>query len=180
MNVILAVALLLIPLSSIAQDKESDGDPFDMSSTTEQVRALGIPSVSEVDDLENSARQLFLAGNCAEAMPILEEYAKRANWLANLISFGLDPYYDASYDDRKNYPYAKLEKLIPYESLSNKYKRKRNIAIAMQGECLAKSGDKEKAVSYLVRALELFDVGADTERWWERTRNNLYDLIGLK
>lgn len=182
MNSILTVLLFLISLSAIAQDKASDIDPFDVSSTAEQAKDLGISTISEVDDLEDSARKLFLSGNCTEAMPVLEEYAKQANWIANLISSGLAPYYGASYDDRENYhdgePYSELQKLVQYEKVSNEYKRKRNIAIAMQGECYAKSGDKERAVSYLVKALELFDI--DTVRWWKRTRNNLYDLIELK
>lgn len=178
MNMTLVIVLLLMPLSAVAQDKASDDDPFDISSTTEKVAELDVPTISDVDTLENSAKQLFNAENCTEAIPILEEYAKKANWLANLISSGLDPYYGASYDDRKDYPYIKLKPLIPYESLSNKYKRKRNIAIAMHGECLAKSGDKAKAVSYLVKALDLIHI--DNEGWWKRTRENLYEIIGVK
>ena len=167
-----------MPLSAIAQDKLSDSDPFDISSTAEQAEELGIPTISEVNALEDTARQLFNSKNCVEAVSILKEYARKANWLANLISSGLDPYYGASYDERKDYPHHALQRLVPYEKLSNKYKRKRNIAIAMQGECLAKLGDKEEAVSYLVKALDLLDI--DDGTWWKRTRDNLYEIIGLK
>ena len=178
MNVVLSMLFLLIPLSAIAQDKVSESDPFDISSTAEKAEELGIPTISEVDTLEEFARELFNLENCTDAIPVLEEYARKANWLANLISSGLDPYYGASYDDRKNYPFQKIQKLVPFESMSNKYKRKRNIAIAMQGECFAKIGDEKKAVSYLVKALDLINI--DNEGWWKRTRENLYNIIELK
>ena len=84
----------------------------------------------------------------------------------------------AHHDDRKNYPFSKLKPLIPYEKLANSYKRKRNIAIAMHGECLAKLGDTHQAVSYLVKALDL--IGIENEVWWKRTRENLYNIIEVQ
>jgi hypothetical protein len=142
------------------------------------VSELGVVTMPEVDALEIKAKELFNAGEYKSAIPILIEYSKKANWLANLISATLDPYYRASYDDRKSYSYAKLKPLIPLESLANDYKKKRNIAIAMQGECLLKIGDEKGAVPVLLKALDLIEI--DNDVWWERTRNNLLKIIKVE
>ena len=65
---------------------------------------LGLPTIDLVTYLKNQAIETFESGNYEEALPLLEEWAKQANWLANLISGGLEPYYSASYDNRKNIP----------------------------------------------------------------------------
>ena len=155
---LMAFMVLLFSLSGHTQEKQKQSDPFDLSTSQKQVKELGVPTVSEVQRLENKATNLFNTNKCKEAIPALEKYAKQSNWLANLISAGLDPYYGAPYQKRKNYPYSKLNELIPYEDLSNSYKIKRNIAIAMHGECLIKIGDKRSAVSYLLKALDLISL----------------------
>jgi hypothetical protein len=78
-------------------------------------------------------------------------------------------------DDRKDYSYEKLKPLIPLERLANDYKKKRNIAFAMQGDCLIKTGDNKSAIPVLLKALDLIHI--DNDVWWERTRNNLLKVI---
>lgn len=173
----LALVLLLFSSVSFAQESKI-ADPFDLSASTSKVSELGVVTMPEVDALEIKAKELFNAGEYKSAIPILIEYSKKANWLANLISATLDPYYRASYDDRKSYSYAKLKPLIPLESLANDYKKKRNIAIAMQGECLLKIGDEKGAVPVLLKALDLIEI--DNDVWWERTRNNLLKIIKVE
>lgn len=166
--------IAIISLNAIAEEKKIS-DPFDLSASASKVDELGIVTKSEVDALEEKARLLFNAGNCKAAIPLLTEYSKKSNWLANMIAATLDPYYGASYDDRKSFPYEKLKPLIPLESLSNDYKMKRNIAIAMQGECLVKTGDNKTAIPVLLKALDLIDIENDV--WWGRTKNNLLQVI---
>ena len=171
--------LVLVLLSTIIFAEESKiVDPFDLSASTSQVDELGVITKPEVDALEVKAKELFNAGDYKAAIPVLIEYSKKANWLANLISASLDPYYGASYDDRKSYSYAKIKPLIPLETLANEYKKKRNIAFAMQGECLLKTGDKKGAVPVLLKALDLINI--DNDIWWERTRNNLLSIIEVE
>lgn len=166
--------IAIISLNAVAEEKKIS-DPFDLSASASKVDELGIVTKSEVDALEEKARLLFNAGNCKAAIPLLTEYSKKSNWLANMIAATLDPYYGASYDDRKSFPYEKLKPLIPLESLSNDYKMKRNIAIAMQGECLVKTGDNKTAIPVLLKALDLIDIENDV--WWGRTKNNLLQVI---
>ena len=79
-----------------------------------------------VDAIEVEARALFNADDCQAAIPVLADYSQKSNWLANMIAASLDPYYGASYDERKDYPYSKLSALVPLETMANEYKTKRN------------------------------------------------------
>jgi hypothetical protein len=161
-----------------AEKEQINVDPFDLSASQSKVKELGVITKTEVDALEEKAKKLFNSGNCKSAVPALKEYSKKSNWLANLIASSLKPYYSASYDDRKSYPYEKLKPLIPLEKLSNDYKQKRNIALAMHGECLLKLGNKDEAVPVLIKALDLINI--DNEAWWKRTRDNLLSIIEVK
>ncbi|EOX3413601.1 hypothetical protein ACPFUN_003653, partial [Vibrio cholerae] len=166
---------VLVSFSSFAETSKSTADPFDLSTSTQLVGELGVITKADVDKLEEYSTKLFNEGNCQEAIPVLVEYSKKANWLANMISSTLEPYYGASYDDRKSFPFEKLKPLIPLEKMSNEYKSKRNIAFAMQGECLIKMGNKEAAIPVLLKTLDLLSL--DNEVWWKRTRNNLLEII---
>ncbi len=174
MKKIILFTLALTPLNAFSEEKKIV-DPFDLSASASKVEELGVITRPEVDALEEKAKNLFNSGNCKAAIPVLIEYSKKSNWLANLIAATLDPYYGASYDDRKGYSYDKLKPLIPLESLSNDYKKKRNIAFAMQGECLTKLGDNKGAIPVLLKALDLIDI--DNDIWWTRTNNNLLEII---
>lgn len=166
--------ILVMSIPAVAQEKEVS-DPFNLQESSSKVDELGVITMSDVDGLENEVKELFSEGKCDEAEPKLEEFARKANWLANIIASTLDPYYSASYDERKEYPHSKLLTLIPLETLANDYKKKRNIAIAMRGECLLKEGDLETAVPVLMKALDLIEL--DDDVWWQRTRENLLKTI---
>ncbi|MDQ8205831.1 hypothetical protein [Pelagicoccus sp. SDUM812003] len=176
-NLILLTFLASIGTLCFSQDKEAK-DPFDLSASSSKIEELGVITKAAVDELEIRARSLFNEEKYEDAIPVLEEYSKKANWLANMLAATLDPYYGASYDDRKDYPYKKIQPLIPLETMANEYKSKRNIAIAMRGECLLKIGNKKEAIPVLLNALDLIDI--DNETWWQRTRNNLLSIIEVK
>lgn len=165
----------LFSLFANAEEIKAPSDPFDLSESASKIKELGIVTKSEVDKLELRAQELFKAENCKEAVKTLAEYARKANWLANMISANLDPYYTARYDDRKKYDFNKLKPLIPLESMSNDYKRKRDRAFVMQGECYLKMGNKEEALPLLLKALDLLNLEED--EWWERARKNLLTII---
>ena len=170
--------LAALATSNVYAEETKSVDPFDLSASASKVKELGLITKPEVDALEEKAKSLFNAGDCKAAIPVLIDYSKKSNWLANMIQASLDPYYGASYDDRKGYSYAKLKPLIPLETMANDYKKKRNIAFAMQGECLIKVGDEKGAIPLLLKALDLIDI--DNDVWWERTRNNLLKVIKVE
>ena len=166
----------MLLLISVAFTQEAK-DPFDLSSIMEKIDEIGVPTVESVANLETIANELYNANKWEDAAEALNNFSKNANWLANLIKSGLDPYYGASYDDRKEYPYKKIKPLIEYESLTNEYIRKRNQAIIMEAECYEKLGDNKKAVALYRKGLELVNI--NNEVWWEKARLGLYNLIGL-
>ncbi|WP_394171340.1 hypothetical protein [Saccharospirillum alexandrii] len=172
------VFLITIMFSSTAfSETEEFDDPFDVSESQFEIAELGIVKRVDVDALEERSRELFNSGDCVAAIPVLDEYARKSNSLANIIAQALEPYYSASYDDRQDFPRERLMPLIPLETLSNNYKQKRNIAYAMHGECLLKLGKEEEALPILSRALDLIEI--DNETWWVRTRNNLLQIVGV-
>ena len=103
MKYIWMFCLALFSGSLFAQEA-AEVDPFDLSSSESKVQKLGLVTQPGVEALEQKAKELFNSGQCAEAIPVLEEYAEKANWLGNMISASLDPYYNASYDDRDDFP----------------------------------------------------------------------------
>lgn len=179
MRIIILVSMIwLLSWSNLIAQENESSDPFDVSTSVSKIEELGVITKPEVDGLESEARDLFKTGKYEEAIPVLEEFAKKANWLSNLISANLDPFYSADYDERKEYPYHLIEPLIELEKMANDYKRKRDIALAMQGECLLKIGNEKDAVPVLLKALDLLDLHNDY--WWERTRTNLLTIIKVQ
>lgn len=171
-------ALSLFALSASAEEKAEPSDPFDLTESTKQVSELGVVTQKEVDALQTKATELYTAEDCQAALPVLKEFVRKSNWLANMVHATLDPYYGASYDDRKEYSYEKISKLIPYENLANGYKRKRNIAMAMQADCHTKLGNTKEAIPLLLKTLDLLEL--DNDIWWDKTRENLMQITGVK
>ncbi len=167
---------VLLSASAFGQSAAAESDPFDFSSSASQVDRLGIVTKPEVDELRRVVTEHFNAGNCDAALPLLEELSRKSNWLANMVSSTLSPFYSASREDRRSY--VKIVPLIPLENMSNEYKNVRNVAFAMQGECLTKIGRQEQAIPVLLKALDLLTL--DDEEWWERTRNNLLEIIEVE
>ena len=161
--VLCAAILISLPVFAFADD----GDELDVSTTAEKIAELGVPTVDTVKELKSKADNLWNAENWAEAAEAYETYAAKANWLANLITKGLEPYYSSSSDDRKSVPSAMLTKLAIYERMANNYKSERNRAIMRRGICYYKLGDYANALTYLSKALELIPA-SDTDIVWSR------------
>ena len=86
--------LLIFGMVAAAQEKtEVKKDPFDLSVTARQVKELGVPTAAEVAALEAKANELYASEQWKEAAVALDQFARKANWLANLIVAGLEPYY---------------------------------------------------------------------------------------
>jgi hypothetical protein len=120
----------------------------------------------------------FDSSDCESAIELLDTWLETSNWFSNLIAQGLEPFYGASYDDRENFSYNKLDKLVPLENLANEQRTDRNHALVMKAECLAKLDRDVEAAATYGRALELIDV--DDWEWWTRAANRLYELIGVQ
>lgn len=171
--------LVLCASVALAQEsapQERERDPFDVSAAAKMTKELGVPTTSEVQALEQEAKRLYDSGNCKAAEVALDKFARKANWLANLITGGLQPYYDAPYDERRGF--SGVNALVPFESLANDYRTKRNRAIVMRAECLLKLGQTSDGVMLLINALDLIDI--DDHEWWSRARMQLYSVLEVR
>lgn len=170
---VLALALMLPCLSTLAEE-----DAFDMTADQETVAELGIPTVSTVAALKAEADKLWAAQDYSAAAAAYATYAKQANWLANLISAGLDPFYTASSSDRKGWSPSVLSwnDLTGPENSANDYKAERNRAILQHGLCYYNLGDYENALPLLLKALDLIEL--DQESYWKDAMAALYAIIG--
>lgn len=163
-------------LNAQEQEKKQQADPLDISVELSKIDELGVPTLSLVDEMKAKADNLFENQQWAEAYTAYDEYAKKANWLANIIAQFLEPYYSASYDDRKNVGFKRLSQLTPYERKANEYKRERNIAYVKMGLCKKNLGDTKTAAAVLLRALDLIDISQTDD--WDKATEALSEIIG--
>jgi len=170
-----ATALILTLTAAFAVDEaaKKEQEPFDITVIQKRIEEAGIPTPAVVQQLEAKANALAKEGKWQEAADTYDMLAKSADWLANLIYAGIEPFYEASYDDRKNYPIKDSD--LKLENQSNYYKTKRNEAMIYQAECYVRLNDTKRAIPLLVRGLELIHL---TEmELWARARKDLYLLI---
>lgn len=178
-SLVLMVTMLMTGLVAVA---EGTTDEFDVSADAAKVSELGIPTVSSVAELKSKADSLWKAGDYQAAAEAYSIYAKNANWLANLIAAGCEPYYGGSKDERSSFYSATkggfYSTVYNGERKSNSYKSERNRAMAYEALCYYKLGDYVTAVPLLTKALDLIEI--DEVDYWELCTNALYDIVGLK
>lgn len=171
---VLCLVLLLGVTTVLAEDA------FDTSADTKQVEELGVPTLTSVAELKSEADSLWSQEKYDEAAVAYAIYAKQVNWLANLVSAGLDPFYNASSSDRKDYypsdTSMRVGALASHERKANEYKEERNRAIMQEGLCYYYLNDYESALPLLLKALDLFSL--DEVANWQITMNALYTIIG--
>jgi len=175
-NYLTIITLLLLSGSLFSQ--EATPNPLDFSKEQLLIEENGLPTLKTVDEMGVKANELYLQNNWEEAIAAYELYSKNTNWLANIISTSIEPYYGASYDDRKAVGFKTLNMLIPIEKKSNFYKKERNKAILRMGMCYYKLGNNEKAASYLLKALDLIDIDSTEE--WNEAKSTLFSIIGYE
>jgi len=147
-------------------------------STTEQVKRLGVPFPNEVDSLRERAYGLYKADSCSTAVPALQTHAEKANWLANVISQGLEPYYNASYDEQESMSVGRMTELAEFETSSNELKQQRNRSYVLVAECEREMGNPNLAMVYYMSALDLISI--DNEDLWDRAKSGLYETVGVE
>jgi len=105
MKRILFVAILLFStLNLFSQTTETKNeviiDALDISMQKEQIEKYGVPTLSVVEEMKKKADALYDAQSWEQAAVAYEIYAQNVNWLANLLSQCVEPYYSASYDKK--------------------------------------------------------------------------------
>ena len=170
----LAISILAFATAFSADEPaKKEPDPFDVTALQKRMDEVGVPTPTTVQQLEAKATALAKDSKWQEAADAYSALAKNANWLANLIHAGIEPFYNASYDDRKSYSIKDSD--LKLEKQSNEYKNMRNQATVAQAECYIRLNDIKRAMPILVRSLELINV-KDAELW-ARARKDLYSII---
>lgn len=173
--------LFMFPTMTAFAEATTDVDSeFDLSAEQQKIEELGIPTVSSVATMKSEADTLWDNKDYEAAAVAYSKYAKHANWLANIISSGLEPYYSASYDKRKSWYPTKLSSsnLTDAESTSNDYKAERNRAMLYEGLCYYYLNDYETALPLIIKALDSIEINDETN--WGLGMDALYSIIGYK
>jgi hypothetical protein len=154
---------------------KKEPDPFDITAIQKRIEEVGVPTPAIVQKLEAKATALAKDSKWQDAADAYGALAKNANSLANLVHTGIEPFYNASYDDRKSYRIKDSD--LKLESQSNDYKTKRNEAMVAQAECYIRLNDTKRAMPLLIRALELINVKDAV--LWARARKDLYSIVQI-
>ena len=170
--------LALVAQMAFAQDdnKKKEIDPLDVSRELQKIADNGVPTVESVAQKKLTADTYYEEGMWKEAIEAYKIFAKDANWLANILSQCLEPFYSASYDDRKNVSYATLSKWSPYERSANEYKGQRDQAYIRIGLCYKQLGEIDNALAYLYKGLDLVNMKATKD--WDEAATALAEIVG--
>ena len=178
---IIILAACMISAAAFAQTNDNKPAPEDillsLDAEKSYVEAYGVPTVGMVEELRIGAEELFAQEEWEKAIPAFIELANKANWLANLLSQCVDPYYHAPYDDRKSASFTVLNKYTPYEKASNNYKKLRDHAFVRVGLCFKNLNKPNDAVMYLYKALDHMSMKASLD--WETASSAIAELTGF-
>ena len=178
--ILLAVGMALsIPVYAEEDEDTNDvsvSDELDISSQKKDVEENGIPTPAIVEDLLKEATDYWNAKDYQNAASAYAEVASKSNYLANLISQGLEPFYSKRHDDEYDSSYVFA--LAGFESRSNEYKKIRNSAFVKEALCYYYLEEYTAALPLLHKSLDLIQVD-DTENW-TLAREALYDIIDIE
>lgn len=167
--------LLLLVFNFGIVHAQDEVDPLDLTQELEKIEKYGVPTIETVDAMKIKADELYTTESWEQAADAYIAYAENVNYLANLIKSGLEPYYGASYDNKKNISSSMIKKLVPHENKFNNYINSRNEAFTRIAICYYKASNHKKALPYLLKALDYIDI-EDTENW-VLAMDALYDII---
>lgn len=179
MIVIALLAALVTSLMTVTRAQEDTVSPEDLGEYQALVDSGVFPTAGNVALARQAAMAAFDSEQCESALPLIEEWISMANWHANLISAGLEPFYGALSSDRTDWfgrqTADKRSALIALEQSVNDARRQRNLGYVMRAECLAAVDRPLEALATFARALDLIDI--DDTQLWERAQTGLYELI---
>lgn len=169
---ILTIAVLFISTSAAYAQSE---DPMDMAGSERAISDAGIVRMSDIDALKERTSQLLAEGDCAAVVPELVELSKQSNFLANVIRAGIEPFYDASLEDRRSFVITSA--LIDREREVSGLLETRNRAWVDEGLCHSEMGDDRTAIVRLTHALDY--IGIDETETWTTARNAIWRIVGV-
>lgn len=173
-RILVTIGILMV---FVGVTRAQEKDPMDISSEMEKIEKYGVPTIASVEKMKHFSDSLYDAKAWEAATEELEKFAKNANWLANLLSQCGEPYYSASYDDKKNMSYSTLKPFAPFETKANSLKAERNEAYVKMGICQKELGNTKKAVAYLYKGLDLLSI--DQREYWLIAKDAIAEIVGF-
>ncbi len=181
MKSLFLLTLVLASCLAFAQETESADDfiedPTDISAYLERF-SEGVPIAADVQQVKQQATAAFEAGNCEEALPLLEAMAKQSNIMANILRQTLEPFYSGRFDDREDFNITSVNELIENESNSNSYVQDRNSAWVMLGECELQAGNRDRALGFFSEALDYISLQPEELDNWKRAAQGVMEIVG--
>ena len=178
-NIAVMAAVLLLSVAGFAQE---DPERLDLSLLVAQVDEIGLATLDSVAALKQRSEDLVAQGNCQEAIPVLDEWAKSANQLAHFLRIGMEPFSGARGIDQQEYARSTKVAFQMFASVvlrAMELRRQRNQAMVLQAECQVAIGNPDLAASIYYQALDLMTLGKEEREYWDRARTGLYKLVGF-
>lgn len=159
---------------AISEDEGTDLSRYQVVGETETQVTL-----QDLDRREGPIREMIASANCAEALPLIVEFAEDANVLANIIRQSLEPFYSARNDDQESISRGDpgFQSLVNAERTSNGLLRLRNEFWVIEAKCLIEQNQSSAAVNRLFRALDFID-GIQERQLWLEARELLWEQVG--
>jgi hypothetical protein len=181
MAVIALAGALVAPLTTVTYAQEDTTSPEDLGKYQALVDSGVFPTAGNVERARLAALSAFDSGQCERALPLIDEWTRMANWHANLITAGLEPFYGALSSERNDWfgrqTAERRSSLVELERSANRYRSQRNLGMVMRAECLAAVDLPLESLATFARALDL--IGIDETELWMRAQTGLYELIEL-
>ncbi|MBC6439268.1 MAG: hypothetical protein GDA49_02425 [Rhodospirillales bacterium] len=171
MKKLLLTAFILLASANIAMAQEvsaTDLSHYELFEEGETFKTL-----DHLQAMEEAYEALLIEGNCGAAIPAIVEFYEAANRLSNLIRRGIDPFYDASRDERSG---VDVSGLVAAEKTSNDLIEQRNRAWVEEAKCLLSEGKKQAGIIRLYRALDY--ISTRERELWEEARRLLWAEVG--
>lgn len=173
-----AVVVSFSCLSSTANAQSEE--EIDLSRYTVVEEGDKPTTLTELDLMQLGYKSLLKSEGCPAALPDIVQFAQEVNKTSNLIQQGVEPFYDASRDDRSQLmsrDRTLFDRLLNAEREANSLRMRRNEAWVDEAKCNLESGRTGLAVSQLFRALDFIDV--QQKELWEEALKLLWRQVGF-
>lgn len=137
----------------------------------------GIQTEAMVYELKEAADNYYENEDYEAAAEAYYETAIKANYLANIMSQCLEPYYSSS-SNYKTVPDGMEDDLVALENKSNELIDLRNICYVYEGISYNKMGEQGDALAVLYKALGL--ITTSEKDIWRLAANEVMTIIGYE
>ena|SRR5690625_4652598 len=172
----IAFIFCILPVLPVAAQKD---DPTSIENYRLIDEGEPLPTTESLSEARTLALKAVNADNCEEALPLLQEWARQANILANITRQTVEPFYRASRDDQRSFVSrnkSTFEELHATESRSNGFIRDRHGAWVAEAECLHRLDRPNAALTAAYRALAY--ISHTESKSWQKMRDLVWEITG--